>query len=328
MLSYLKLNKKKYLFLQKQSLNKLLCKKQKTIYIDYKDYLNKIYNILSVINQINHIKELSILSYCLSAVSGRRMIEILQTGIFKYKNNYQLYFTGAAKTKYSDKTYCIYILYNTNIFLTKLQLLRNSIIFKKTYNKIYQNKEKYQSINSKINIYFAKIFNNWVKKFFGDYNRTYKDSRSIYARIIYQKYFKTDKKWKYSDEDIFFYKNLCHKNIHSQLYYKQFKLLNFNSNWIPKKIYTDIRYNILNSLNNKIPKNMKIYTWQKIHNTTKNIILKHPLNIINNYSLRKYGFNYKLIRTYLIYINKYITLNHNYFLNKIVNIKKHINDEE
>lgn len=327
MLSYLKLNKKKYLFLQKQSLNKLLSKKQKTIYINYINYLNKIHNILYVINQIYYIKEFSILAYCLSAVSGRRMIEILQTGIFTYRNSYQLYFTGAAKTKYSNKKYCIYILCDTNIFLEKLKLLRNSIIFKTTHQKIYKNKEQYQSINSKINIYFAKIFNNWVKKFFNDNHRTYKDSRSIYARIIYKKYFQTDKKWKYVDEDIFFYKNLCHKNIHSQLYYKQFKLLNFNINWKPHKVYTDIRLITLNTLNNKIPQNIKLHTWNKIHNTTKNIIIKHPLNKINNYALRKYGFNYKLIRMYLVHINKYITLNHNYFLNNITNINKYINDE-
>ncbi len=105
---------------------------------------------------------------------------------------------------------------------------------------------------------------------------------------------------------MFFYKILGHKNINSQLYYKQFKLTNFSNSYILKKKIKNIRLINLIKLNTKIKKILKRKNTHKIHEITKKIIKNNPNIIINNYLLRKFGFNTKLIQRYIKYISKYI----------------------
>lgn len=57
-----------------------------------------------------------------------------------------------------------------------------------------------RSENGRINAILAKAFNPWVKSFFKDDRRVYKDSRAIYARIAYEMFFRVDPRWKNVDE--------------------------------------------------------------------------------------------------------------------------------
>ncbi len=235
------------------------------------------------------------------------MIEIIKTGKFKKTNKHnEIYFYGQAKN--FKKKYIIYILlYNSKFFIKKIKKLRNSIIIKNIINKIKKKKNKYISINNQISNYLSNPFNKWVKEFFQNKKRTYKDSRSIYSRIAFEKWFKTDKKWKKYDEDMFFYKILGHTNINSQISYKQFKLFNFKKILIPKiNKNNNIRLNNLYKLDNKLNKIIKRKTAYKIHEITKKIILKNPEKKITNYILRKYGFNTRLIQRYINFISKHI----------------------
>ncbi len=71
---------------------------------------------------------------------------------------------------------------------------------------------------------------------------------------------------------MFFYKILGHKNINSQLYYKQFKLTNFSNSYILKKKIKNIRLINLIKLNTKIKKILKRKNTHKIHEIIKKII--------------------------------------------------------
>ncbi len=306
--NYLKVEKKKFELAKYQSFKKLKKKKNYSINIDYVKYVNKINYIILKTTSINNIKELALLSFSLSAITGRRMIEIIRTGKF-YKTNYQhiVKFSGQAKTKIKKK-YNIYILwYNSDFLIKKIKQIRKSKILKNIFNKIKKNKNIYISVNNQLNNYLSNPFNRWVKNFvFQNHNHTYKDSRSIYARIAFQIWYKKDKKWKNKDEDIFFYKILGHKNLNTQIYYKQFKLKNFSALYIPKKKIKNIRLLNLIRLDKKIKKILKRKNTTKIHIVTKKIIQNNPDTLINNYILRKFNFNTKLIQKYIKFISKYI----------------------
>ncbi len=326
-LFHLKIEKKKIILTKKKSEHNLKIKKTNTININYINYMKSIHNIIYNIKSIKTIKDLASLSFSLSAISGRRMIEIIKTGLFKYKKKNKIEFSGQAKTIHKKKKHNIYILwFNSKIFIKKIKTIRKSKLIK---NILLKTKKKlFISKNHQISNYLSNPFNKWVKNFFKDKNRTYKDSRSIYSRISFETWFKKDKKWKKYDEDIFFYKILGHKSIYSQIYYKQFKLINFYSSYKYKKKNKknkNWKLKILSNLDKKIYKYIIKRKNSKIHETTKKIIKKNKNKLINNYLLRKYGFNTKLIQRYVNFISKYINqkkINGRY---KIINKNKKTN---
>ncbi len=244
------------------------------------------------------------------------MIEIIYRGKFKIFNKNKLYFKGQVKNK-KKKIYKIYTLLNTNIFMKNIKKLRSCEIIKNILKKTQNKKNRLISKNAQISNYISPHLNKWVKIFFNDKTRTYKDSRSIYARITFKKWFNNDKKWKFKDEDIFFSKILGHKNINSQMYYKQFKLQNFSNKWKPKK-YKNLILKKLKLLDNKLNKIIKRKKSYKIHYITKKIIKINPNKKITSYLLRKYGFNTKLIQRYIKFISKYINNNNKKKYNKII----------
>ncbi len=303
-LFHLKIEKKILFLIKKKSIKSLKIKKNNTVKINYKKYINKIYNILNNKYKLKSFNDISALCYSLSAISGRRMIEIIYRGKFKIYNKYKLYFKGQVKNN-KNKKYKIYTLLNTKIFIKNIKKLRSCKIIKNIFKKINKKKNILISKNAQISNYLSIYLNKWVKKFFNDKKRTFKDSRSIYARITFKKWFNNDKKWKFKDEDIFFSKILGHRNINSQMYYKQFKLYNFSNKWKPKK-NKNILIKKLKLLDNKLNKIIKRKTSYRIHYITKKILKKNPNKKITSYILRKYGFNTKLIQRYIKFISKYI----------------------
>ncbi len=327
-LFHLRTEKKIYNIIKKKSLKKL--KEKKTLTINYKLYLQEIYNILySPINtQLNKIKQISLLLFALSAVSGRKMIEIIKLGKFKKINKNLIKFKK--QEKISSKTYNIYILCNTSLFINKIKNLRKSKIIKKIIKET-KNKKKYISVNTQISTKISSYLNKWVKYFFKNNSRSYKDSINIYTKIVYEKWFKKNPKWININKNIIFSKIIGYKNKNTYLYQKKFKLYKFIINWKPV-INTNILCNLqlqkLKSIDNKINKIIKRKKSYKIHETTKNIIEKEPTTIISSYKLRKFGFNPKLIQKYLNFISKYIkqTKINNKYTNINKNNKIIIND--
>ncbi|ECA8972957.1 protelomerase [Salmonella enterica subsp. enterica serovar Omuna] len=282
-------------------------KKRSTVSIDYPQYMQSVHDLLSApLTHYNLSTRVGMapLAFALSAVSGRRMIEILWLGEFRVTGRYTVEFTGQAKKRSeSDSTArTIYTLCEAQLFVDRLNALRacpaaaDFAEITEGYGELDTRSE-----NARIKDVAAKAFNPWVKDFFGDERRVFKDSRAIYARIAYELWFRHDPRWQNVDEDVFFSEILGHDDENTQLHYKQFKLLNFTRSWKPVTGVENRRLANLQALDSEMPEFAKGDAGVRIHNTVKELIEVNPNEKITNSTLRKYGFNSPLIRRYLAF---------------------------
>ncbi|MFU2220481.1 protelomerase family protein, partial [Proteus mirabilis] len=152
-----------------------------------------------------------------------------------------------------------------------------------------------RSENGRINAILAKAFNPWVKSFFKDDRRVYKDSRAIYARIAYEMFFRVDPRWKNVDEDVFFMEILGHDDENTQLHYKQFKLANFSKTWRPNTGNENTRLEALQQLDDKMPGFARGDAGVRLHNTVKQLVEQDPSIKITNSTLRAFKFSPTMI---------------------------------
>lgn len=292
---HLTLDKNEQAAIKIKSENSLKNKKRNTVTIDYKQYLNEIYKILSTPDNIfndTQRKTLAPLAFALAAVSGRRMIEILLTGQFKRKNKYSVMFSGQAKKRTESENFEreIYTLIDSKLFIQKIKFLRSIPALDDIDEIIQKNIDcdrKIRNEKTVINAIFSQHLSHFTKQFFNDDRRVFKDSRSIYARIVYEKYFKTDKRWINVDEDVFFSEILGHDDDETQLHYKQFKLINFDPNYIPSYEFENYRLIALQKLDNDMPDLARLNAAVKIHQWVKEQISINPEANITTYSIRK-----------------------------------------
>lgn len=269
-------------------------KKRNTVTIDYKIYLNAIYEILSrpdITFNDESRKTIAPLAFALAAVSGRRMIEIILTGQFKKIGKYKILFSGQVKKRTENENFEreIYTLIDSNLFIKKINLLRSLPALHNIDELISDNEESGRLIrNDKIviNSVFSRHLNYFTKNFFNDIRRVYKDSRAIYARIVYEKYFKSDPRWANVDEDVFFAEILGHDDDETQLHYKQFKLDNFDPKYIPVE-QENQRLIALQELDDDMPGLARFDAAVKIHNWVKEQVTANPEANITTYSIRK-----------------------------------------
>ena len=241
------------------------------------------------------------LAFALAAVSGRRMIEIMWTGESKQVAKDRVDFVGQAK-KRTDKKEAreIYTLFDADMFMEKLTAIRQCPAVA-DFDDVIEGYGELDSRSQKgrINAVLAKAFNPWVKKFFNDERRVYKDSRAIYARIAYERWFRTDPRWASVDEDVFFSELLGHDDESTQMHYKQFKLHNFSQTWKPETGEENARLAALQKLDDAMLDFARGDSGVKLHEVTKGIIAENPDAKITNSKLREYGFSSPLIRRYL-----------------------------
>jgi len=269
-------------------------KKRNTITIDYQKYLNAIYDILSrpdVTFFDKHRKTIAPLAFALAAVSGRRMIEIILTGQFKKIGKYKILFSGQVKKRTETENFEreIYTLIDSNLFIKKIKLLRSLPALQNIDGLILDNIIDGRFIrNDKIiiNSVFSRYLNDFTKNFFNDERRVFKDTRSIYARIVYEKYFKFDSRWANVDEDVFFAEILGHDDDETQLHYKQFKLENFDPKYIPIE-KENKRLIALQALDDDMTTLARFDAAVKIHNWVKSQVAENPDANITTYSIRK-----------------------------------------
>ena len=269
-------------------------KKRNTVTIDYQQYLNAIYDILSrpdVTFYDEHRKTIAPLAFALAAVSGRRMIEIILTGQFKKIGKYKILFSGQVKKRTENENFEreIYTLIDSNLFIKKIKLLRSLPALQNIDELISDNIIDGRLIrNDKIiiNSVFSRYLNDFTKIFFNDERRVFKDTRAIYARIVYEKYFKFDSRWANVDEDVFFAEILGHDDDETQLHYKQFKLENFDPKYIPIE-QENKRLIALQSLDDDMPSLARFDAAVKIHNWVKSQVAENPDANITTYSIRK-----------------------------------------
>lgn len=274
--------------------NSLKNKKRNTVTINYQKYLNAIYGILSrsdtTFNDVQR-KTISPLVFALAAVSGRRMIEIILTGQFKRTGKYKVMFSGQVKKRTENENFEreIYTLIDSNLFIQKIKLLRSLPALQNINELISDNVVDGRLIrNDKIviNSVFSRHLNQFTKDFFNDERRVFKDTRSLYTRIVYEKYFKSDSRWSNVDEDVFFAEILGHDDDETQLHYKQFKLDSFDSEYVPAE-QENLRLIALKGLDNDMPGLARFDSAVKIHNWVKQQVAANSDATITTYSIRK-----------------------------------------
>lgn len=274
--------------------NSLKNKKRNTVTINYQKYLNAIYGILSrpdtTFNDVQR-KTISPLVFALAAVSGRRMIEIILTGQFKRTDKYKVMFSGQVKKRTENENFEreIYTLIDSNLFIQKIKLLRSLPALQNIDELISDNVVDGRLIrNDKIviNSVFSRHLNQFTKDFFNDERRVFKDTRSLYTRIVYEKYFKSDSRWSNVDEDVFFAEILGHDDDETQLHYKQFKLDSFDSEYVPAE-QENLRLIALHRLDNDMPGLARFDSAVKIHNWVKEQVAANSDATITTYSIRK-----------------------------------------
>lgn len=280
-------------------------KKRSVVVIDYPKYMQSIYDILNspaTLFSLNTRSGMAPLAFALAAVSGRRMIEIMFQGEFSVSGKYTVNFSGQAKKRSEDKnvTRTIYTLCEAKLFVELLTELR-SCSAASDFDEVIQGygKDDTRSENGRINAILAKAFNPWVKTFFGDERRVYKDSRAIYARIAYEMFFRVDPRWKNVDEDVFFMEILGHDDENTQLHYKQFKLANFSRTWRPDVGDENTRLVALQKLDDEMPGFARGDAGVRLHETVKQLVEQDPSAKITNSTLRAFKFSPTMISRYL-----------------------------
>lgn len=280
-------------------------KKRNVVIIDYPTYMQSIYDILNsptALFSLNTRSGMAPLAFALAAVSGRRMIEIMFQGEFKVSGKYTVDFSGQAKKRSEDKEVSrkIYTLCEAKLFvelLNELRSCRAASDFDDVVKGYGENDTR--SENGRINAILAKAFNPWVKSFFGDDRRVYKDSRAIYARIAYEMFFRVDPRWKNVDEDVFFMEILGHDDENTQLHYKQFKLANFSRTWRPHVGNENTRLVALQQLDEAMPGFARGDAGVRLHETVKQLVEQDPSVKITNSTLRAFKFSPTMISRYL-----------------------------
>ena len=280
-------------------------KKRNVVIIDYPTYMQSIYDILNsptALFSLNTRSGMAPLAFTLAAVSGRRMIEIMFQGEFKVSGKYTVDFSGQAKKRSEDKEVSrkIYTLCEAKLFvelLNELRSCRAASDFDDVIKGYGENDTR--SENGRINAILAKAFNPWVKSFFGDDRRVYKDSRAIYARIAYEMFFRVDPRWKNVDEDVFFMEILGHDDENTQLHYKQFKLANFSRTWRPHVGNENTRLVALQQLDEAMPGFARGDAGVRLHETVKQLVEQDPSVKITNSTLRAFKFSPTMISRYL-----------------------------
>lgn len=277
-------------------------KKRSTVLIDYPTYMQRIINIITpeFIPASTSRSSMAPLAFALSAVSGRRMIEIMVQGEFEAVGRYQVKFYGQAKKRTGeDNGRTIYTLCNAELFVKRLEQLRSAPAAADFEQIRTELDGSYRSANAKINTILATPFNTFAKEFFNDERRVFKDTRAIYARIAYEAWFRHDTRWQNVDEDVFFSEILGHDDENTQLYYKQFKLHNFSRSWRPGKGQLNKRLEALQELDYEMEGFARGDAGIRIHNTVKQLVEEKPDVIINTNILRKAGFNPLMVKRYL-----------------------------
>ena len=180
-----------------------------------------------IIRTINELLGSSMFSYRavgLALASGRRSVEVLYQGEFEATGEHTVSFSGHAKKRGGadyEKASSIYTLIPAEQFCEELKLFRSMEPVKAL--------EKYDDLpetqrNVEINRRTAKTLNTATKKAFDNDDRMFKETRAIWARIVYEQHFKQDKQWAKVDEDIFWREMLGHKEDDTQEHYKYVKL--------------------------------------------------------------------------------------------------------
>lgn len=153
----------------------------------------------------------------IALATGRREVEVLKWARFKKAGEFELEFSGQVKKRegvdYSE-SYRIYTLVAADVVLEAFAKLR----------ALPEVEELQHLDNIAVNNRVHSNLNQLAKRTFGDQARVFKDSRKIWARMVFELHFNRDERWKKVNETVFWRSMLGHDDMDTQESYKAFKI--------------------------------------------------------------------------------------------------------
>lgn len=153
----------------------------------------------------------------LALATGRREVEVLKLARFKKAGDFELEFSGQAKRRSGvdyGESYQIYTLVSADLVLEAFAKLR----------AMPEALELQHLDNIAINNRVHSNLNQLTKRVFADRERVFKDSRAIWARVVFELHFNQDDRWKKVNETVFWRAMLGHEDMDTQESYKAFKI--------------------------------------------------------------------------------------------------------
>lgn len=191
-----------------------------TVSINYSWLVDKIHELLAATEvraDGTTTPYFSYLALGLALATGRREVEILKLGRFEKVGEFELEFSGQAKRRggvdYGD-SYRIYTLLQAELVLEAFAKLR----------AMPEVLELQHLDNTEVNRRTAKTLNTLTKRVFGSQERVFKDSRALWARVVFELNFTRDPRWAKVNETVFWREMLGHEDMDTQESYKAFKI--------------------------------------------------------------------------------------------------------
>jgi hypothetical protein len=260
----------------KKSNKKLGIKKNTKVYVDYPRYINQVTEILQRKPEsfYGDTKNIAPLVFALCAATGRRPVEMLLTGNLTVSNKNTLLFTGQAKKREGDDDVerLIYSLVDSNVIVSAFAVLRSS----STVKSLICGETKaddYRDENSRMSGKISPHLSEFTKSFFIDNRRVFKDTRGIYGRICYQRWYLTDRRWKNKDEHLFFAELFGHADVRSQSHYMPYQLSNFTADYEPNIAAVNKRWEMLCELDEDMPSLARLDAGVELHDAAKTMVL-------------------------------------------------------
>ncbi|MGK0269460.1 MAG: hypothetical protein ACI88H_000091 [Cocleimonas sp.] len=260
----------------KKSNKKLGIKKNTKVYVDYPRYINQVTEILQRKPEsfYGDTKNIAPLVFALCAATGRRPVEMLLTGNLTVSNKNTLLFTGQAKKRDGDDDVerLIYSLVDSNVIVSAFAVLRSS----STVKSLICGETKaddYRDENSRMSGKISPHLSEFTKSFFIDNRRVFKDTRGIYGRICYQRWYLTDRRWKNKDEHLFFAELFGHADVRSQSHYMPYQLSNFTADYEPNIAAVNKRWEMLCELDEDMPSLARLDAGVELHDAAKTMVL-------------------------------------------------------
>lgn len=287
--------------LKKKAEDALEYKKNATVEINYHQLISNVVDLLTKKTKTvgsDSAYSFSRLALGIGFATGRRAVEILKQGAFKVLDKQRMEFTGQAKKRggadYSD-SYAIYTLVDANLVMQAIEQMRQlpEVVALDDFDQLPEVKR-----NDAINKRCAKTLNTTAKQFFDDENRVFKDTRAIWARLVYELHFKSDKRWATKDEDVFWKEMLGHDDTETQKAYKQFKI-NYDEPEAPADapVKFKSRLEAMLALDEEMAERPALL---KIHDWAKGRLKQDPNATINQSVItREIGSGRKVIKDYL-----------------------------
>lgn len=153
----------------------------------------------------------------LALATGRRAVEVLKLGRFEKVGEFELEFSGQAKQRGGvdyGQSYRIYTLLRADLVLEELAKLR----------AMPEVLELQHCDNTEVNRRTAKTLNTVAKRIFDRGDAVFKDSRAIWARVVFETHFGRDERWRRVNETVFWREMLGHEDMDTQESYKAFKI--------------------------------------------------------------------------------------------------------